>query len=79
MSGERRTMRFPRAQPAGSDARESAGARLDEARVEERDLAVLHDAAEPGASGARADAELTAARDQVAAREAWAEWASSAE
>ncbi len=70
-------MRFPRIASANEDARASALARLDEARREQRRLATRHDAADPGPAAAHAAIELSAAGEQVAAREAWAEWASS--
>ncbi|HEX8065922.1 MAG TPA: hypothetical protein VF520_05300 [Thermoleophilaceae bacterium] len=72
-------MRFPRIPPANADAHESARARLDEARGEERRLAARRNAADSGPAEAHAATELSAAGEQVAAREAWAEWASSEE
>lgn len=68
-------MRFPRKD--GADSRASALERLDEARAEQRTLAVRRDAAQPGSGEAQAAADLRAADERVAAREAWAEWASS--
>jgi hypothetical protein len=80
VSGERQAaMRFPRTAPANADGRESARARLDEARGEERWLAARRDAADPRPAEARGATELNAAGEQVAAREAWVEWASSEE
>ena len=72
-------MRFPPTAPANADARESARARLEEARGEERRLAARRNAAGSGPAEAHAATELGAAGEQVAAREAWAEWASSEE
>jgi hypothetical protein len=72
-------MRFPRTESDNVDARVSALERLDEARGEQRALAARRDAAEPGPREAQAAANLRAADERVAARQAWAEWASSGE
>jgi hypothetical protein len=72
-------MRFPRKALTGADARTDAAARLDEARSEHRDTARRHEAADAGAGEARTSAELNAAGERVAAREAWAEWAERTE
>ena len=66
-------MKFPRA--ASTDGETSARERLDEARDEQRRLTDRRDAAEPGLREAQAAADLSAAGDDVAAREAWARWA----
>jgi hypothetical protein len=71
-------MMFPRAAPA-ADGRTSAAERLEEARREQRALSLRRDAADPGRAEADAATELRAAGEQVAAREAWAEWASHEE
>ena len=79
MSGEGQArMRFPRAAPA-ADGRTSAVERLEEARGEQRRLSGHRDATSAGPEKARAAAELHAAGEQVAAREAWAAWASREE
>ena len=79
MSGDRQaSMRFPRRAPV-ADGHTSALERLEEARGEQRELSGRHDAANPGPAEARAAAELHAAGEQVAAREAWSEWASREE
>jgi hypothetical protein len=79
MSGHRQaSTRFPRTAPA-SDGHTRALERLEEARGEQRKLSGRRDAADPGPAEARADTELRAAGEQVAAREAWAEWASREE
>ena len=72
-------MKFPRTEPDNADAQASAIERLDEARGERTKLAVRREAAEPGPREAHAAAELRAADERVAAREAWAEWASREE
>jgi hypothetical protein len=66
-------MKFPRA--ASTDAETSARERLDEAREEQRRLTERRDDAEPGSREVQAAADLSAAGDDVAAREAWARWA----
>ena len=72
----RASMRFPRAVPA-ADGHTSALERPQEARSDQRELSARRDAADPGPAEAPAATELRAAGKQVAAREAWAEWASS--
>ena len=71
-------MRFPRRAPV-ADGHTSALERLEEARDEQRTLSGRRDAADPGPAEARAATELDAAGEEVAAREAWAEWASREE
>jgi hypothetical protein len=71
-------MRFPRSAPA-ADGHASALERLEDARGQQRRLAVRRDAADPGPAETHAATELRAAGEQVAAREAWAEWASREE
>jgi hypothetical protein len=66
-------MKFPRTAPP--DAHAGALDRLDEARDEQRRLAERRDAAEPGLRKVQAAADLSAAGEDVAAREAWARWA----
>ena len=65
-------MRFPR--DASTDAETSARERLDEARDEQRKLTERRDTAEPGLREVQAAADLSAAGEDVAAREAWAQW-----
>ena len=72
-------MRFPRTESDNADARATARERLDEARADQRTLAERRDAAQPGPREAQATVDLRAADERVAAREAWAEWASTEE
>ena len=72
-------MKFPRTESDNAYGRATARERLDEARGEQRTLAARRDAAEPGPREAQAAADLRAADERVAARAAWAEWASSEE
>ena len=68
-------MKFPRSASENPDPQTSAQERLDESREEERKLVERRDAAEPGLREVQAAADLSAAGDDVAAREAWARWA----
>ena len=72
-------MRFPRTDSDAADVQSAACQWLDEARGEQRALAARRDAAQPGPREAQAAADLQAADERVAAREAWAEWASREE
>jgi hypothetical protein len=79
VSGEGQgSMRFPRTAPAG-DGHTSALDRLEEARGEHRRLSVRGAAEDPGPAETGDATDLRAAGEQVAAREAWAEWASREE
>ena len=68
-------MKFPRRASADADGRADALDRLDDARDEKRHLAERRDAADAGPGEAEAAADLRAADQRLAAREAWAEWA----
>jgi hypothetical protein len=69
-------MKFPRTTRVSAGAPTDAHERLAEARSEERRLAErMDDAAEASPAEARAATELSAAGANVAAREAWANWA----
>ena len=72
-------MKFPRTESDNAYGRATARERLDEARGEQRVLADRRDAAQSRPHEAQATADLRAADERLAAREAWAEWASSGE
>jgi high-affinity K+ transport system ATPase subunit B len=69
-------MKFPRKASADADARAKAVDRLEEARDEQRRLSERRDGAAGAPAEAQAAVDLTVADEQVAAREAWARWAS---
>jgi hypothetical protein len=68
-------MKFPRKASAGADAQADALERLEEARDEQREMGDRRAAARAGPAEEHLSTELKAASEQVAAREAWAEWA----
>jgi hypothetical protein len=67
-------MRFPETTPCGSDAHESAVARLDSAREKRAALSKTAGAAQGTPDEARADRELELAKDDESARAAWLSW-----
>ena len=72
-------MKFPRAASPESDAHTNALERLEEARGEQRRLTEARETADPGLREEQAAADMSAAGEDVAAREAWARWASREE
>jgi hypothetical protein len=67
-------MRFPEQTRKGSDAHRSALRRLEDARTEQRHRSELHDESRQTAGEPAAAAKLSAANEQLAAREAWVLW-----
>ena len=67
-------MRFPETTRCGSDAHESAVARLDSARDKRAALATTAEAAQGTPDEARATRELELAGDDEYARGAWLAW-----
>jgi hypothetical protein len=67
-------MMFPEISRAGDPAHDSATARLGVARGEQRRLAADATAASGSAAERESERRLSAARAEVAAREAWVGW-----
>jgi hypothetical protein len=67
-------MRFPEQTRKGSEAHRSALRRLDDARTEQRRTSEVHDQARETSAEPAAATELSAANEQLAAREAWVHW-----
>ena len=67
-------MRFPEQAREGSEAHVDALRRLDDARDHKRDMHRAHEASKDGSAEPAAAAELSAASDVIAAREAWVAW-----
>lgn len=67
-------MKFPEISRQGDPAHASAVDRLTAAHSEERRLAAISQAATGGAEEREAASRLSAARSEVAAREAWLGW-----
>jgi hypothetical protein len=67
-------MRFPEQTRKGSEAHRSALSRLADARNKQRRTSESHDQARQTSGEPAAATELSAANEQLAAREAWVLW-----
>ncbi len=67
-------MRFPEQPREGSEAHSDAVRRLDAARTEQRDRSDALDESKETRSEDQAAADLSEAKEKVAAREAWVSW-----
>lgn len=71
------TMKFPETTRCGSDAHDSAVARLDSARANRAALSRMAEAARDTPDEARANRELDVAAVDESARARWLEWVES--
>jgi hypothetical protein len=67
-------MRFPEQPREGSEAHSDALRRLDDARENERSKRDTLDTSRETAGEDRASADVSTAKERVAAREAWVSW-----
>jgi hypothetical protein len=65
---------FPEQPREGSEAHSDARRRLDEARTEQSDMSDALDDSKETSGEADAASDLSAAKEKVAAREAWVSW-----